>query len=75
MTREALYKALAPDGDPHMSTLLGVFRALGVKLSAAPQPMSEAPTEHAADHGSTIDRTVTVTAGQGPASLDDRAKV
>ena len=34
VTREALYRALSPEGDPRMSTLLGVFGALGVKLSA-----------------------------------------
>ncbi len=36
VTREALYKALSEDGDPRLSTLIGVMRALGVKLSAAP---------------------------------------
>lgn len=34
VTREALYRALSPEGDPRMSTLLGVLGALGVKLSA-----------------------------------------
>ena len=78
VTREALYKALGPDGDPRMSTLLGVFRALGVKLSADPRPMSEAHMERAgaAEDGSAIDRTVTVaeTVRPGSASTDDRAK-
>ena len=32
VTREALYKALSPDGDPRLSTFLGVIRALGIKL-------------------------------------------
>ena len=36
VTREALYKALSERGDPKLSTLLGVARALGVKLSATP---------------------------------------
>lgn len=36
VTREALYKALSEDGDPKLSTLLGVTRALGVTLKAAP---------------------------------------
>jgi probable addiction module antidote protein len=36
VTREALYKALTEEGDPRLSTLLGVTRALGVTLSAAP---------------------------------------
>lgn len=36
VTREALYKALSEDGDPKLSTLLGVTKALGVRLTAAP---------------------------------------
>jgi probable addiction module antidote protein len=36
VTREALYKALSNDGDPKLSTLLGVTKALGVKLKAMP---------------------------------------
>ena len=36
VTREALYKALTEDGDPRLSTLLGVTRALGVTLTTAP---------------------------------------
>jgi probable addiction module antidote protein len=36
VTREGLYKALSESGDPRLSTLLGVFRALGLKLSAKP---------------------------------------
>lgn len=36
VTREALYKALSPAGDPKLSTLLGVMKALGVSLSASP---------------------------------------
>ncbi len=34
VTREALYKALSPSGDPRLSTLLGVMKALGIKLHA-----------------------------------------
>ena len=33
VTRRALYKALSEDGDPRLSTLLGVVKALGVRLS------------------------------------------
>lgn len=33
ITREALYKSLSDKGDPKLSTLLGVFRALGLTLS------------------------------------------
>ena len=36
VTREALYKALRPDGDPRLSILLGVTKALGVKITAEP---------------------------------------
>lgn len=36
VTREALYKALSEKGDPKLSTLLGVARALGVKLTVTP---------------------------------------
>ena len=34
VTREALYKALSLDGDPKLTTLLGVMKALGVELTA-----------------------------------------
>ena len=37
-TREALYKALSEDGDPRLTTLLGVMRALGVTLHAEIKP-------------------------------------
>ena len=33
VSREALYKALSPSGDPRLSTLLGVIRALGLNLT------------------------------------------
>jgi probable addiction module antidote protein len=36
VTREALYKALSNGGDPKLSTLLGVTKALGVKLKTIP---------------------------------------
>ena len=36
VTREALYKALSPKGDPRLSTLLGVVKALGFKLTITP---------------------------------------
>lgn len=34
VTREALYKALTADGDPKLSTFIGVMKALGLRLSA-----------------------------------------
>lgn len=36
VTREGLYKALREGGDPKLSTLLGVMKSLGMKLSAKP---------------------------------------
>lgn len=33
VTREALYKSLSEHGDPKLSTLLGVAKALGIKLT------------------------------------------
>jgi probable addiction module antidote protein len=38
VTREALYKALSGNGDPRLTTLLGVARALGVTLTAHIEP-------------------------------------
>lgn len=35
LSREALYKAFGSNGNPTLSTLLLVFKALGVKLSVA----------------------------------------
>lgn len=35
MSRESLYKALSPDGNPEMATFLKVVRALGVQLHAS----------------------------------------
>jgi probable addiction module antidote protein len=36
VTREALYKALSEKGDPRLSTLLGVAKALGLKITTVP---------------------------------------
>lgn len=35
LSREGLYKALAPDGNPEFSTVMRVIRALGVRLHPA----------------------------------------
>jgi probable addiction module antidote protein len=35
MSRESLYKALSPDGNPEMATFLKVIRALGLQLHAS----------------------------------------
>lgn len=32
VTREALYRALSTDGDPRLSTFLGVLKGLGLRL-------------------------------------------
>jgi probable addiction module antidote protein len=37
VSREALYKALSGDGDPKFSTLLGVLKALNLKVSVEPE--------------------------------------
>ncbi|MGO4872999.1 MAG: addiction module antidote protein [Roseiarcus sp.] len=36
VTRSSLYKALSENGDPQLTTLLGVMKALGLKLTVAP---------------------------------------
>lgn len=44
VTREALYKSLSVDGDPRLSTLLGVMKALNLKLNVS-QVESQAAAE------------------------------
>jgi len=36
LSREALYKATGPEGNPTLATLMGIMRATGLKLSAVP---------------------------------------
>lgn len=36
LSRESLYRALSTEGNPELSTLLQVMRALGLRLSASP---------------------------------------
>ena len=36
VTRAALYKALRDGGDPRLSTLMGLLRALGLRLTVEP---------------------------------------
>jgi probable addiction module antidote protein len=36
VTREALYKSLRTDGDPRLTTLFGVMKALGLKITVEP---------------------------------------
>jgi len=33
LTREALYKSLSADGNPRLTTLLGVLKAMGLRLT------------------------------------------
>lgn len=37
ITREGLYRALSKEGDPRLSTLLGVAKALGMKITMMPE--------------------------------------
>jgi probable addiction module antidote protein len=41
ITREGLYRALSASGNPELSTVLKVIRALGIKLHAAPVVLSK----------------------------------
>jgi probable addiction module antidote protein len=36
LSREGLYRSLSEAGDPRLTTILGVMRALGIKLVAQP---------------------------------------
>jgi len=47
VTRESLYKALSHEGDPKLTTLLGVIKSLGFKLSAqsASKPLPRRPRQ------------------------------
>lgn len=36
ITREALYRALSPNGNPTLKTLMAVLDAVGMRLSASP---------------------------------------
>jgi probable addiction module antidote protein len=38
LSRESLYRALGPDGNPEFATVLRVLRAMDLSLSAAPLP-------------------------------------
>lgn len=43
VTREGAHKALSPDGDPKLSTVLSILGAIGVKLSATLEPAEHTP--------------------------------
>jgi probable addiction module antidote protein len=38
LSRQGLYKSLSETGDPRLSTLLSVLRALGMQVSVRPAP-------------------------------------
>lgn len=48
VTREALYKALRTEGDPKLSTLLGVLNALDLQIHVDPSRRTDRGTESCA---------------------------
>ena len=38
VSREGLYKALSENGDPRLSTFMGVLKALGLQLAVTTRP-------------------------------------
>jgi probable addiction module antidote protein len=36
LSRESLYRALSPDGNPEFNTILRVVRSMGLRLSTTP---------------------------------------
>jgi probable addiction module antidote protein len=47
ITREGLYKALSAEGDPKLSTFLGVIKSLGLRLSVRPAQETDAKSDAA----------------------------
>ena len=47
ITREGLYKALSGDGDPKLSTFLGVIKSLGLRISVKPAQETDAKSDAA----------------------------
>lgn len=43
IARETLYRALRKGGDPKLTTLLGILKALGLQLSVQNKPLSDHP--------------------------------
>ena len=46
LTRETLYRAFSPDGNPTLSTLSAVVKALGFQLSIQPRSGDTIPVPH-----------------------------
>ena len=42
LSRESLYRALSPKGNPTLRTLVAVLKAMGMRLSVAPVPKARA---------------------------------
>ena len=47
VTREGLYKALSAEGDPRLTTFLGVIKSLGLRLSVKPAQDIDAKSDAA----------------------------
>ena len=45
VTREGLYKALSAEGDPRLTTFLGVLKSLGLRLSVKPAQEADAKSD------------------------------
>ncbi len=45
LTRESLYKALSEDGNPRLSSLDAILRAIGLQLNIQPLPLPEESDE------------------------------
>ncbi len=46
MSREGLYKALAPNGNPSFATIMRLTRALGMQVVIRPLPADSGPSHH-----------------------------
>lgn len=47
ITREGLYKALSAEGDPRLTTFLGVIKSLGLQISVKPAQEADAKSDAA----------------------------
>lgn len=60
MSREGLYKALSPDGNPSFATIMRLTRALGVKVVLRPIPTGEPANEEESEPTITESPTPTI---------------
>jgi DNA-binding phage protein len=49
ISRESLYRALSPKGNPTLKTLIAVLKTVGLRLSVAPAPHVRAARAKAHD--------------------------